>query len=68
MKHYNNHNNNISVTVAEGFTIEDKYIGRVEETDSGFIPYNTLDVALSLPRPLAQAEAVVINNHLNPSI
>ena len=68
MKHYNNKNNNITVTVASGFTIEEQYIGRVEQTEKGFIPYNTLDVALSLPRPIAQAETIVVNNYLNPSI
>lgn len=68
MKHYNNHNNSISVTVANNFTVEQQYIGRVEQTETGFIPYNTLDIQLAQPRPLDQAEAIIVNNHLNPSI
>ena len=66
MKNYNNNNNNISVD----YGFETVYIGRIEETEDGFfVPLNTLDVELTkLPRTKSQAETIVYNNHLNPSI
>lgn len=69
MKPYTNKNGNITVITSNNFTFEQTYIGRVEQTEEGYIPMNTLDVPLSkTARPLDQAESIVLNNHLNPSI